>query len=82
MSFSLRGLSVLAYSNGFTLWLYQANLDDRRTVMNGDFFQDAGDMLAQGDLILVSTPGGCSLLSVLADGIGVRTLPLRQGVVS
>ena len=79
MSFSLRNLSVLAYSNGFTLWLYRATLEDRSSLVSAGFFDDAGDMLAEGDMILVSTVQGGLLLSVLADGSNMKVLPVNEG---
>ena len=64
MSFLLRNLSVLAYANGFTLWLYQAAQDESSSVMEAEFFKEAGDLLAQGDMIMVSSLRGGYLLSV------------------
>ena len=76
MAFSLRNLSVLAYANGFTLWLYKAGNDGRTTVVASGFFQDAGDMLTSGDMVLVSALDGGHILSVLSDGAVVQTTPL------
>ena len=77
MAFSLRNLSVLAYSNGFTLWLYQTGSEDRFALTDAGFFNDAGDMLAGGDMVMVSARDGGRLLSVLADSVGVRTSPMN-----
>ena len=76
MAFSLRNLSVLAYANGFTLWLYKTGAEDNACVATPDFFNDAGDMLAGGDIMLVSARDGGRLLCVLADAAGVRTAPM------
>ncbi len=77
MSFSLRNLSILAYSNGFTLWLYQTNQDDRSSILTDRFFQDAGDMLAQGDIVVASARDSSFLLSILIDGQDLRTSLMR-----
>ncbi len=76
MAFSLRNLSVLAYANGFTLWLYNAGGEGRETVAGPGFFDAAGDMLAGGDMVMVSARDGGRMLSVLADAGGVRTAPI------
>ena len=73
MAFSLRNLSVLAYANGFTLWHYKADPADHPYTGKQDFFADAGDMLAGGDLVMVSSREGARLLCVLADADGLRT---------
>ncbi len=76
MAFSLRNLSVLAYANGFTLWLYKTGADDQSCVAAPGFFDDAGDMLAGGDMLMVSARDGGRMFCVLADTNGVRTAPM------
>lgn len=76
MAFSLRNLSVLAYANGFTLWLYKSGSDDHHTIAKNGFFEEAGDMLAGGDMVMVSARDGGRLLCVLNDQAGLRTAPL------
>ena len=68
--FAIRSLSVLAYASGFTLWHYRT-----RTVRipADGFFDEANDMLAVGDLILVSGSGGATILVVK------QTHPTRVG---
>ena len=75
MAFSLRNLSVLAYANGFTLWLYKTAADDQACLAEPGFFEDAGDMLAGGDMMMVSARDGGRIFSVLADAGGVRAVP-------
>ena len=58
MAFAIRNLSVLAYANGFTLWHYRAGRDPLEQVETQDFFADAADMLAEGDMMLVSASDG------------------------
>ena len=57
MAFAIRNLSVLAYANGFTLWHYKAGKDRLDQVEKPDFFADAADMLAEGDMMMVSGAG-------------------------
>ena len=76
MAFSLRNLSVLAYANGFTLWHYKMGTDDQGAAVSDGFFDDAGDMLASGDMMMVSSLKGGRMLCVNADKAGVTTAPL------
>jgi hypothetical protein len=76
MAFAVRNLSVLAYANGFTLWHYKASEDGQGTVASDGFFADAGDMLAAGDMVMVSARDGGRVLCVLPDGAAVHTAPL------
>ena len=77
MAFAIRDLSVLAYANGFTLWHYKA-ADEAPSGVEGDnYFSDASDMMAQGDMIMVSGTKFCRMLCVaMADTGTVRTAPL------
>lgn len=58
MAFQSKNLSVLAYANGFTLWHY-STADAAADVDTQGYFNDAGDMLRAGDMILanVNTAG-------------------------
>jgi hypothetical protein len=64
MAFAIRNLSVLAYANGFTLSHYKAGNDPLEQVETRDFFADAADMLAAGDLMMISAADGGQVLSV------------------
>ena len=64
MAFAIRNLSVLAYANGFTLWHYKAGRDPLERVATQDFFADAADMLAEGDLMMVSAADGGRILCI------------------
>ena len=77
MAFAIRNLSVLAYANGFTLWHYKAGSDRLQTVVARDFFADAADMLAQGDLLMISAADGARIVTMAPpeDGL-VVTAPL------
>lgn len=77
MAFAIRNLSVLAYANGFTLWHYKAGKDRLEAVSADDFFADAADMLAVGDMVMVSALDGTKILSIaLADPGAVATASL------
>ena len=76
MAFCLRNLSVLAYANGFTLWHYKAANDDAGNVASPSYFADAGDMLAAGDMVMISGAQGGKMLCVVANENGLRTAPL------
>ena len=77
MAFAIRNLSVLAYANGFTLWHYKAGKDRLNQVEKVDFFADAIDMLAEGDLMMISAPDGGRILTIAAGIAGeVTTAPL------
>jgi hypothetical protein len=64
MAFVIRNLSVLAYANGFTLWHYKAGSDPLEQVQTPDFFADAADMLAEGDMMMISAADGGRVLCV------------------
>ena len=77
MAFAIRNLSVLAYASGFTLWHYKAGGDPLARVQAPDFFADAADMLADGDMMMVSAAEGGRIISIAAGtGGGIATSPL------
>ncbi len=75
LAFSLRNLSVLAYANSFTLWHYKS-CDSQSTIAETGFFDDAGDMLAAGDMLMVSARDGGRMVCVMPEKSGIRTVPL------
>lgn len=77
MAFAIRNLSVLAYANGFTLWHYKAGKEQLAAVAEDAFFADAADMLAAGDLVMVSALDGARILTIAqANGQSVSTAQL------
>lgn len=76
MNFSIRELSVLAYANGFTLWHYKAGDDGLEATAGTGFFDGAADLLANGDMVLVSSPGGGRVLCIAAAAGSVVAAPL------
>jgi len=69
MAFAIRNLSVLAYAQGFTLWHYKAGTDRLGDVGAHGFLADAADMLAHGDMLLISAADGGQMAFIApADG--------------
>ena len=59
MAYVSKNLSVLAYSNGFTLWHYTTT-DAATTVDTSGYFNSAADMVRIGDMVLANTDTGNS----------------------
>jgi hypothetical protein len=76
MKFAIRDLSVLAYAQGFTLWHYKARAATLMEASADGFFDDAADMLAAGDMVMVSASDGGRMLCVAQAGNAVRTAAL------
>ncbi len=76
MAFSMRNLSVLAYANGFTLWHYKSAGDGQALIGEPGFFDEAGDMLAAGDMMMVSARDGGRMMCILAEKSGITAAPL------
>ena len=77
-TFSLRNLSVLAYANGFTLWHYKAMRTPIETVIEQGYFRPAEDMISTGDIIMVSTSDGATMLVVTPTPGVVATSLVRR----
>lgn len=73
MSFAIRNLSVLSYAQGFTLWHYKAGAARISEVSSDGFFDHAADMIAAGDMMMISAADGGRILLVAASGETVRT---------
>lgn len=85
--FRIRNLSVLSYAQGFTLWHYRANV----ATLSADKIDAVGitevsapgffecDMLASGDIILVSCRDGALQLyvSAIRDGKAITSTMLQ-----
>ena len=54
MSLKVSDLSVLAYSNNFTLWHY-TTVDDTAAIDTAGYFNTAVDMLRINDLLIINT---------------------------
>ncbi len=75
-NFEAANLSVLAYAQGFTLWHYRAPEMRLGTVATAGFLEPAAEMLAPGDMVLVSAGDGGRVLYVTRHGQSVATAPL------
>ena len=75
MAFAIRDLSVLAYANGFTLWHYKTVGTLAATAAPG-YFAEAADMLASGDIMMLSGADGARMVCVANTGEQVVTAPL------
>jgi hypothetical protein len=88
MGFAMRNLSVLTYAQGFTLWHYRANVPtlgatlepaaSAAEVVTPGFFDPAQNMLAQGDMLLVSASDAGRLLYVTGTDRGVSTAVMGE----
>lgn len=76
MPFVIHNLSVLAYANGFTLWHYKTEAGGLPDATLREFFHDASDLLASGDMVMVSSPEGGRVLCVAAGEAGMVTAPM------
>lgn len=76
MSFTLRNLSVLAYANGFTLWHYKAGNDNLSESAHPGYFADAADLMAEGDMVMVSAAEGGRIASVAGAGRAIKLCPV------
>ena len=74
--FLIRNLGVVAYAQGFTLWHYQADMASLDQMSGPGFFDDAADMFAVGDMVLISASAGGRVLFVTATAPTVTTAPL------
>jgi hypothetical protein len=76
MAFSLRNLSVLAYANGFTLWHYKSGADPLSRTATKGYFADAADLLAPGDMVMLSAAEGGKIATILGAGKSIAIAPL------
>ncbi len=74
--FEAANLSVLAYAQGFTLWHYRAPGMRLGAVAADGFLEPAAEMLAPGDMVLVSAGDGGRVLYVTRHGQSVAAAPL------
>ncbi len=57
MAIDSKNLSVLAYSNGFTLWHYKTT-DTKTVVETSGYFDKVANIFNEGDMIFTSVLGG------------------------
>ena len=69
MAFAVRNLSVLAYAQGFTLWHYKAPGGRLADIAAPAYFEPAADLLAAGDMLMISAEdGGRVLFAAASEG--------------
>lgn len=80
MEFAIRNLSVLAYAQGFTLWHYRARGATLENIRQKGFFDSASDMLAAGDMLMISADdaGSVVLVTSASETGGVTVSSLCQ----
>jgi hypothetical protein len=76
MAFALRNLSVLAYANGFTLWHYKSGADPLTAASETGYFADAADLLAPGDMLMLSTETGGKIATISGAGKSIALAPV------
>jgi hypothetical protein len=76
MAFTLRNLSVLAYANGFTLWHYKSGADPLSHASREGYFADAADLLAPGDMLMLSASEGGRIATIAGQGKQIALAPL------
>jgi len=76
MNFAVKNLSVLAYAQGFTLWHYKAPGAFLQTLSTPGFFNHASDLLAAGDILMMSAGDGGRVAFVAAANDGVTLAAL------
>lgn len=67
MSFQSFNLSVLAYANNFTVWLYKTE-DSYAKVMSTAYFNAAATSLRENDLIILNSADENTFLWVSREG--------------
>ena len=76
MSFNNKGFGVIAYGNGFTMWIYSTQ-DNINTVKEAGYFPiTVRDMMALGDMVIVIAADTTDTLYVssLIDGVTLKKL--------
>jgi hypothetical protein len=76
MAFALRNLSVLAYANGFTLWHYKSGADKLNATAKPGYFADAADLLAEGDMVMLSAAEGGKIAAITGQGKSIALAPV------
>ena len=77
MAFTLRNLSVLAYANGFTLWHYKSGPDALAQANSTGYFADAADLLAPGDMVMLTAAEGGKIATIAGQGKNIALAPLN-----
>jgi hypothetical protein len=65
MAVDSKNLSVLAYSNGFTLWHYKAAEACAEDIEADGYFNKVGNIFNGGDVLFVSFGGGSAASTLI-----------------
>ena len=63
MAFQNKNLSVIAYSNGFTLWQYAAN-ETLSTITASGYFDGVKTLMNTGDLVIINASDNTSIKKI------------------
>lgn len=58
MAFQNKGLSVIAYANGFTLWHYTHKEDGLSQICETGYFDTVHSLVNNGDIVMINAAGG------------------------
>lgn len=72
MAIKIRDLSVLAYTNGFTLWHYKSHVDTVDTIQEPGYFLDVFDIIKEGDMIMVTAVNGSCILAISSNATTMK----------
>lgn len=75
MAFKLRNLFVLAYAGGFTQWHYKLDGDKLNQAQEIGYFADAADLIAKGDMLIVSGAEGGGIFFMRGVGKQMQLVP-------
>lgn len=76
MPFALDKLSVVAYADGFTLWHYRGNGDNRAMIGAAGYFAPAQHMLRAGDMLIAAASDGMQLTAITGSGAAMRAVAI------
>jgi len=66
MEFNNKNISLLAYSNGFTLWHYKAD-NDLEVIKSEGYFNNCHVFFKEGDMIIISHPSAILTVKSIKD---------------
>ena len=75
--FAIRNIGVLQYTNGFTFWHYKQGHDSLSAIGQPGFFNGVVDIMAVGDVILVSGTEGAVEYVVRSLVVPVSVAPMK-----
>ena len=66
MKFENRRMSVIAYADGWTMWLYKDMQEPTEEMMHKGFFNPVKDLMAVGDVIYLVGSNGVKHMRIYA----------------